>query len=109
MVGAWFTAKVFPVTTASAVVQLVVGVTALATEPAPKATLPARLACAPLPKATLSALLATAFGAIATLSRPVAWLSAPVLLAWKYLMPWLLILLMASPTLVACLVVPSAL
>ena len=46
---------------------------------------------------------------IATASAPVAMLSAPVEFAWKYLMPWLLMLSMAEPTLFAVVVVPFAL
>ena len=38
-----------------------------------------------------------------------ALLSVSVLLAWKYLMPWLLMLLIAWPTSVAVAVVPLAL
>jgi len=45
----------------------------LATEPAPSATLLSLFAIAPWP--------------IATLLAPTAWLSAPVLLAWKYFVP----------------------
>ena len=57
-------------------------------EPAPSATSPAfALACAPLPIATLFWVEATAAGPTATLSVPMAWLSARVELAWKYLMP----------------------
>ncbi len=46
---------------------------------------------------------------IATASVPVATLSAPVEFAWKYLMPWLLMLSIAAPTLCAVVVVPLAL
>lgn len=63
----------------------------------------------PLPSATSLALFATAFGPIATESVPSAWLSAAVDFAWKYLMPWLLILSITEPTLLAVDVVPSAL
>jgi hypothetical protein len=45
------------------------------------------LVTAPLPSATLSAPLEIAPCPMATLSVPTAWLSAPVLLAWKYLVP----------------------
>jgi len=45
----------------------------LATEPAPSATLLSPFAIAPWP--------------IATLFAPRSWLSAPVLLAWKYFVP----------------------
>ncbi|KVN47986.1 Tash protein PEST motif family [Burkholderia territorii] len=63
----------------------------------------------PLPSATSPALLAIAFGPIATESVPSAWLSAAVEFAWKYLMPWLLMLSIAEPTLLAVDVVPFAL
>ncbi|KVN21521.1 Tash protein PEST motif family [Burkholderia pyrrocinia] len=63
----------------------------------------------PLPSATSPALFATAFGPIATESAPSAWLSAAVEFAWKYLMPWLLMLSIAEPTLFAVVVVPFAL
>lgn len=63
----------------------------------------------PAPRAMSPAWLATAFGPIATLSRPNAWLSGAVLLAWKYLMPALLIALSAAPTLLTVDVVPLAL
>ncbi|KVF91426.1 hypothetical protein WJ20_11915 [Burkholderia vietnamiensis] len=63
----------------------------------------------PLPSATSPALLAMAFGPIATESAPSAWLSAAVEFAWKYLMPWLLMLSIAEPTLFAVDVVPFAL
>ncbi|KVP93623.1 Tash protein PEST motif family [Burkholderia ubonensis] len=63
----------------------------------------------PLPSATSPALFATAFGPIATESVPRALLSGAVEFAWKYLMPWLLILLIAEPTLFAVVVVPFAL
>ncbi|CAB3773987.1 Tash protein PEST motif family protein [Burkholderia paludis] len=65
--------------------------------------------CAPVPSATESFVLATAPLPMATASVPVAVLSAPVEFAWKYLMPWLLMLLIAEPTLVAVDVVPFAL
>ncbi|SPU91199.1 putative chromosome segregation ATPase [Burkholderia cenocepacia] len=42
-------------------------------------------------------------------SVPVAVLSAPLEFAWKYLMPWLLMLFTADPTLLAVDVVPFAL
>nr|WP_311768835.1 hypothetical protein [Burkholderia stagnalis] len=64
---------------------------------------------APLPSATSPALFATAFGPMATESVPRALLSAAVEFAWKYLMPWLLMLLIAEPTLFAVVVVPFAL
>lgn len=64
---------------------------------------------APLPMATESSRLATAFGPMATLFRPVAMLSGSVELAWKYLVPLVLMLLRASPTLLLVVVVPSAL
>jgi hypothetical protein len=54
-------------------------------------------------------LLATAVGPIATLFVPSACESASVELAWKYLMPWLSMLLSAEPTLLTVLVVPLAL
>ncbi len=63
----------------------------------------------PLPSATSPVLLAMAFGPIATESVPSAWLSVPVEFAWKYLMPWLLMLSIAEPTLLAVDVVPFAL
>jgi len=63
----------------------------------------------PLPSATSPVLLAMAFGPIATESVPSAWLSAAVEFAWKYLMPWLLMLSIAEPTLPAVDVVPFAL
>jgi hypothetical protein len=63
----------------------------------------------PLPSATSPALLATAFGPMATELVPSAWLSAAVEFAWKYLMPWLLMLSIAEPTLLAVEVVPFAL
>nr|WP_269765077.1 hypothetical protein [Burkholderia ubonensis] len=63
----------------------------------------------PLPSATSPALFATAFGPIATESVPRAWLSGAVEFAWKYLMPWLLMLSIAEPTLLAVVVVPFAL
>ncbi|KVL26142.1 Tash protein PEST motif family [Burkholderia territorii] len=63
----------------------------------------------PLPSATSPLLLATAFGPIATESVPSAWLSAAVEFAWKYLIPWLLMLSIAAPTLFAVVVVPFAL
>ena len=53
----------------------------------------------PLPSATSPALLATAFGPIATEFVPVAVLSSRVELAWKYLMPVVLIAVSAEPTL----------
>ncbi|KWO73249.1 Tash protein PEST motif family [Burkholderia ubonensis] len=62
-----------------------------------------------LPSATSPALFATAFGPIATESVPRALLSGAVEFAWKYLMPWLLMLLIAEPTLFAVVVVPFAL
>ncbi|KVD58675.1 Tash protein PEST motif family [Burkholderia ubonensis] len=62
-----------------------------------------------LPSATSPALFATAFGPIATESVPRALLSGAVEFAWKYLMPWLLMLLTAEPTLFAVVVVPFAL
>jgi pilus assembly protein FimV len=64
---------------------------------------------APLPMATELSMLATAFGPIATLFWPVAWLSASVELAWKYLMPFSLMLSIAAPTLLLVVVVPSVL
>ncbi len=64
---------------------------------------------APLPIATELSTLATAFGPIATLFWPVAWLSASVELAWKYLMPFALMLSIAEPTLLLVVVVPSVL
>ena len=39
------------------------------------------------PSATLLSLFAIAPWPIATLLAPMAWLSAPVLLAWKYFVP----------------------
>ena len=45
-----------------------------------------------MPIATELAMFAFAFGPIATLFSPVAWLSASVEFAWKYLMPFALIL-----------------
>ncbi len=63
----------------------------------------------PLPSATSPALFATAFGPMATEFAPRAWLSGAVEFAWKYLMPWLLMLSIAEPTLLAVVVVPFAL
>ncbi len=63
----------------------------------------------PLPSATSPALFAAAFGPMATESVPRALLSGAVEFAWKYLMPWLLILSIAAPTLLTVLVVPFAL
>ncbi|AIY43375.1 hypothetical protein LT85_4217 [Collimonas arenae] len=40
---------------------------------------------------------------------PVATLSGPVELEWKYLIPWLLMLSIAAPTLLTAVVVPLAL
>ncbi|VWB62833.1 hypothetical protein [Burkholderia stagnalis] len=76
-------------------VALEVGLAAAVTEPEPRATSPA--------------LFATAFGPIATELAPSAWLSGAVEFAWKYLMPWLLMLSIAAPTLLTVLVVPFAL
>jgi len=76
-------------------VPVAVGLAAAVTEPEPSATSPA--------------LFDTAFGPIATLFVPNAWLSGNDEFAWKYLMPWLLMLLIAEPTLFAVLVVPFAL
>lgn len=59
--------------------------------------------------ATAPACPADAPAPMATLSRPVAWLSMPVELAWKYLMPFELMLVKASPTLLTVVVEPSAL
>ena len=57
-------------------------------EPEPSATSPALApAVAPWPTATPSVTEATASGPAAVLSVPVAWLSARVEVAWKYLMP----------------------
>ncbi|KVD84116.1 hypothetical protein WI88_16450 [Burkholderia ubonensis] len=66
-------------------------------------------AAAMSPKATDWLPLAVALGPIATESVPVAMLSAAVEFAWKYLMPWLLRLSIAAPTLLAVAVVPFAL
>jgi hypothetical protein len=77
--------------------------------PSPMATALLALAEALLPVAMALVALATALVPIATASVPVAVLSAPVEFAWKYLMPWLLMLLIAEPTLVAVVVVPFAL
>ncbi len=63
----------------------------------------------PSPSATSPVLFATAFGPIATELLPSAWLSAAVEFAWKYLMPWLLMLSIVEPTLLAVDVVPFAL
>ncbi|MCA8435497.1 hypothetical protein LGN23_36605 [Burkholderia seminalis] len=63
----------------------------------------------PEPSATSPALFATAFGPIATELVPNASLSGAVEFAWKYLMPWLLMLSIAEPTLLAVVVVPFAL
>ncbi|KVD48487.1 Tash protein PEST motif family [Burkholderia ubonensis] len=63
----------------------------------------------PLPSATSPVLFATAFGPIATLFVPSARLSGAVELAWKYLIPWLLMSSIAAPTLLTVLVVPFAL
>jgi hypothetical protein len=43
--------------------------------------------CASLPIATLLSPLEMAFCPMATLLAPTAWLSTPVLLAWKYFVP----------------------
>jgi len=63
----------------------------------------------PEPRATSPASFATALGPIATESVPSAWLSGAVEVVWKYLMPWLLMLSIAAPTLLTVLVVPFAL
>ncbi|KVD48486.1 Tash protein PEST motif family [Burkholderia ubonensis] len=63
----------------------------------------------PLPSATSPVLFATALGPIATLFVPSARLSGAVELAWKYLIPWLLMSSIAAPTLLTVLVVPFAL
>ncbi|PQP07063.1 hypothetical protein C5615_38110 [Burkholderia cepacia] len=60
----------------------------------------------PLPSAISPVLFATAFGPIATESVPRARLSGAVEFAWKYLMPRLLMLSIAAPTLLAVVVVP---
>ncbi|VWB94462.1 Tash protein PEST motif family protein [Burkholderia lata] len=65
--------------------------------------------CDLAPSATELSVLATAPVPMATASAPVAVLSAPVEFAWKYLMPWLLMLSIAEPTLLAVDVVPFAL
>ncbi|VWC79805.1 Tash protein PEST motif family protein [Burkholderia lata] len=65
--------------------------------------------CELAPSATELLVPATAPLPMATASVPVAVLSAPVEFAWKYLMPWLLMLLIAAPTLLAVDVVPFAL
>ncbi|ONW69115.1 hypothetical protein A8E98_07030 [Burkholderia cenocepacia] len=83
-------------------VALLVGVAATVFEPAPSATELSVLTTAPRPTATELIVLATA-------SAPVAVLSAPLEFAWKYLMPWLLMLLIAEPTLLAVEVIPFAL
>ncbi|CAB3975473.1 Tash protein PEST motif family protein [Burkholderia aenigmatica] len=67
------------------------------------------LVCELAPSATELLVPATAPVPMATASVPVAVLSAPVEFAWKYLMPWLLMLLIAEPTLLAVVVVPFAL
>jgi hypothetical protein len=46
-----------------------------------------RLATEFAPSATLLSVFAIAPWPIATLLAPMAWLSAPVLLAWKYFVP----------------------
>jgi hypothetical protein len=61
------------------------------------------------PKATALLSTATAPVPMATASVPLAIESTPVELAWKYLMPWLLMLSIAAPTLFTVLVVPLAL
>ncbi|MFG6896646.1 hypothetical protein ACGYTX_31765, partial [Burkholderia pseudomallei] len=76
-------------------VALLVGTAAAVTEFAPSATEFAVAAVAPVP--------------IATASAPVATLSGPVEFAWKYLMPFALMLSIAEPTLVLAVVVPFAL
>ena len=81
----------------------------VAFEFAPSATELFVLAVEPMPSATASFPLETAPLPMATASVPVAVLSAPVEFAWKYLMPWLLMLLIAEPTLLAVDVVPFAL
>ncbi|MDI9705460.1 hypothetical protein QM277_19585, partial [Acinetobacter baumannii] len=90
-------------------VALLVGVAATVFESAPSATESSVLATAPRPMATELIVLATAPEPMATASVPVAVLSAPDEFAWKYLMPWLLMLLIAEPTLLAVDVVPFAL
>ncbi len=61
---------------------------------------------APAPSETELSPDATALGPIATESSPRACESAFVELAWKYLIPWLLMRLITSPTLLTALVVP---
>ncbi|ONW20903.1 hypothetical protein A8E94_04475 [Burkholderia cenocepacia] len=90
-------------------VALLVGVAATVFEPAPSATELSVLTTAPRPTATELIVLATAPEPMATASAPVAVLSAPLEFAWKYLMPWLLMLLIAEPTLLAVEVIPFAL
>ena len=98
-----------PLNVTPSTVALLVGVAATVFEPAPSATELSVLTTAPRPTATELIVLATAPEPMATASAPVAVLSAPVEFAWKYLMPWLLILLIAEPTLSAVEVVPFAL
>ncbi|VWC50936.1 Tash protein PEST motif family protein [Burkholderia lata] len=90
-------------------VALLVGLAAAVNELAPSATELFVPATAPLPMAMALLALPTAPVPMATASVPVAVLSAPVEFAWKYLMPWLLMLLIAEPTLLAVDVVPFAL
>nr|WP_321794007.1 hypothetical protein [Burkholderia pyrrocinia] len=90
-------------------VALLVGTAAAVWEPAPSATELLVPAEAPRPMAMALVAVAEAALPMATASVPVATLSAPVEFAWKYLMPWLLMLSIAEPTLLAVDVVPFAL
>ncbi|KWH26081.1 hypothetical protein WL99_22230 [Burkholderia cepacia] len=98
-----------PLNVTPSTVALLVGVAAAVFELVPSATELVVLAVAPRPSATELAVLATAPEPMATASAPVAVLSDPVEFAWKYLMPWLLMLSIAEPTLFAVDVVPFAL
>ena len=69
----------------------------------------APVARAPNPNAIELSPLAKAFGPIATAFDPVATESGRDEFEWKYLVPFTLMLLKASPTLSTWVVVPSAL
>ena len=79
LVGAWTTAKVFPVTTALAVVYPVVAVVAAAVEPAPSATELARVTLEPEPIAAplVAAAETVAESPNATEPALFAWLALP--------------------------------
>ena len=85
------------------------GIDALPLRMIPDAGTVARSATEPEPSAMLPSTREIAFGPIATLSRPSAWLSGAVEFAWKYLMPFALMLSIAEPTLLLIVVEPSLL